>query len=109
MLIRKHFTSKNVCLLNENRNFELPHHQHESYDNNLLHRTFLPAKSKTTYNCNKINQPKSLNSATDGDIFSPIKSKIESLDAFLDDLIEGRKANSRKTTSFVDLQFSLKQ
>ena len=47
--------------------------------------------------------------AYDGDIFSPIKSKIESLDAFLDDIIEGRKANSRKTTSFVDLQFSLKQ
>ena len=36
------FTSKKGCLLNKKGNFEL--HQHELYNNNPLHCTFLPAK-----------------------------------------------------------------
>ena len=66
-------------------------------------------QTKKAYNCDQINQPKATNNATDGDIFPPIKSKIESLDAFIDDLIEVQETNLRKTTSFADLQFSLKQ
>ena len=42
-------------------------------------------------NFDKINQPKISNNATNGDIFPPIKSKIESLDAFIDDLIRGQE------------------
>ena len=103
------FTSKKSCLPNEKENFELPPYQHESFNNNPLHRTFLPVKSKKTYNCDKINEPKASNNANDGDIFHPIKSKIEPFDAFIDDLIEGQETNLRKTTSFVVLQFSLKQ
>ena len=38
------FTSKKDCLLNEKENFELPPYQHESFNNNPLHRTFLPVK-----------------------------------------------------------------
>ena len=99
--------------------FQLPPHHNKSYDNKPLHRTFLREKPSKTYNCDKINQPKVSNSATDGDIFLSIKGKIESLfaclylhiklNAFVGDLIEGQETNLRKTTSFVDLQFSLKQ
>ena len=85
------FTSKKDCLLKEKENFEPPSHQYELYNNNSLHRTFLPAKSKKGYNFDKINLPKTSNNATDGDIFPPIKSKMESLDAFIDDLIEGQE------------------
>ena len=38
------FTSKKGCLLNEKENFELPPYHHESFNNNPLHRTFLPVK-----------------------------------------------------------------
>ena len=58
---------------------------------NPLHRIFSPAKSSKTYNCDKTNQPKASNSTTDGEDQ------------------EGQETNLGKTTSFVDLQFSLKQ
>ena len=61
----------NSEILNEKGNFEPPPY-HKSYNNNPLHHIFLPAKPCKTYNYNKINQSKALNSATDGDIFPPI-------------------------------------
>ena len=69
----------------------------------------LTSKTKQTYNCDNINQPKASNNTTDGDISPPIKSEIESLDALIDNLLEDQETDLRKTTSFVNLQFSLKQ
>ena len=54
-------------------------------------------------------KPKASNNATDSDIFPPIKSEMESLNASIDDLIESQETNLLKTTSFIDLQFSLKR
>ena len=54
-------------------------------------------------------QPKASNNATDSDIFPPIKSEMESLNASIDDLIESQETNLLKATSFIDLQFSLKR
>ena len=54
-------------------------------------------------------KPKASNNATDRDIFPPIKSEMESLNTSIDDLIESQETNLLKTTSFIDLQFSLKR
>ena len=69
----------------------------------------LTSKTKQTYNCDKTNKPKASNNTTDGDISPPIKSEIESLDVLIDNLLEDQETDLRKTTSFVNLQFSLKQ
>ena len=69
----------------------------------------LTSKTKQTYNCDNINQPKASNNTTDGDISPLIKSEIESLDALIDNLLEDQETDLHKTTSFVNLQFSLKQ
>ena len=69
----------------------------------------LTSKTKQTYNCDNINQPKASNNTNDGDISPPIKSEIESLDALIDNLLEDQETDLHKTTSFVNLQFSLKQ
>ena len=69
----------------------------------------LTSKTKQTYNCDNINQPKASNNTNDGDISPPIKSEIESLDALIDNLLEDQETDLCKTTSFVNLQFSLKQ
>ena len=68
----------------------------------------LTSKTKQTYNCDKTNKPKASNNTTDGDISPPIKSEIESLDALFDNLLEDQETDLCKT-SFVNLQFSLKQ
>ena len=68
----------------------------------------LTSKTKQTYNCDNINQPKASNNTTDGDISPLIKSEIESLDALFDNLLEDQETDLCKT-SFVNLQFSLKQ
>ena len=70
---------------------------------------FLTSKIKKLYNCDKINQPKASKKTTAGDILPLIKSKTESLVAFIDNLTEGQETNLYKTSSFVNLKFSLKQ
>ena len=93
-------------MLNVKGNIELV--PHELYNNNPLYRTFLPAKSKN-YTTDKINHPKASNNTTAGDILPLIKSKTESLVEFIDNLTEGQETNLYKTSSFVNLKFSLKQ
>ena len=94
-VIRKFSPPKKSSLLNNKGKLELPPHRHESNNNNLLHHTLLPVKPHNTYSYDKINQPKASNSATDGDIFILIKSKTESLDAFIDSLIDSHINTSR--------------